>query len=191
MKKNIVPILLIIIGISLSLTSFAIKGYSKKKEIESIARFNEKLALQEKEEEKEEQKNKEEEDEIVEIAIIEIPSIDLKSVIVEGIEKEKLRYYLGHFEDTAMPGEVGNFSISGHSSVIYNEILNNLNKVEIGNEIKIETEKGEFIYIITEKFVVEPTEINVLNQDGNGKNMTIVTCTDNGKRRLIVRGEMK
>lgn len=199
MKKSIVSKILITLGLVLIITSFGLKIYSKNKEVQAIEEFNKKIALQQKEEDE----GKKEEIDMtkkkstgnkkiaIQIALIEIPSIDLESVIVEGVEKEKLRYYLCYFEETARPGEIGNFSISGHSSVIYNEILNNLHKVKIGDEIKIKTEKDDFIYTITEKFIVEPTEIGVLDQDTNKRMMTIVTCTDKGRRRLIVKAEMK
>ncbi|MCD3297898.1 class D sortase, partial [Clostridium botulinum] len=125
-----------------------------------------------------------------ELALIEIPSIDLQSVIVEGMEKEQLRYYLCHFESTAMPGENGNFSIAGHSSFIYNEILNHLYEVNIGDVIKLKTKKGEFNYVINNKFIVEPNEVEVLDQNKDKKTMTIVTCSNRGKKRLIVTAQM-
>ncbi|WP_142415556.1 class D sortase [Hathewaya massiliensis] len=197
MKKNIISILLIILGITLILASLSIKVYSKNKESQLIDNFNSRLNAEKNERELIEHKHGEDESNKKEVKIgdeistIEIPSINLKSVIVEGIGKDQLRYALGHFKDTAMPGEYGNFSVAGHSSSIYKEILNNLYKVEIGDEIILKTLKGKFEYKITDKFVVEPTEINVLEQDKNKKNITIVTCTDGGEKRLIIKGEYK
>ncbi|OOB76124.1 sortase [Clostridium haemolyticum] len=204
MKKNIISVLLIVIGLCLVCTGVGLKIYSKNKEVNLIKKFNEEIKL-----EKQNNKLHEEKDEECnnkgsnkdsnknrninygnEIALIDIPSIELQSVIVEGMKNEQLRYYLCHFEDTAMPGENGNFSIAGHSSFIYNEILNNLYKVNIGDAIKLTTKKGEFKYFITKKFIVEPNEVGVLDQDKNKKTMTIVTCSNRGKKRLIVTAEM-
>ncbi|KGM95674.1 sortase [Clostridium novyi A str. 4552] len=200
MKKNIIPVLLIVIGLCLVCTGVGLKIYSKNKEANLIEKFNEEIQLEKQnnklhEERKGDSNNKNTNknrsiDYGNEIALIDIPSIDLQSVIVEGMKKEQLRYYLCHFEDTAMPGENGNFSIAGHSSFIYNEILNNLYKVNVGDVIKLRTKKGEFNYFITKKFIVEPNEIEVLEQNENKKTMTIVTCSNRGKKRLIVTAEM-
>ncbi|EDS78597.1 sortase [Clostridium botulinum C str. Eklund] len=200
MKKNIIPVLLIVIGLCLVCTGVGLKIYSKNKEANLIEKFNEEIQLEKQnnklqKERKGDSNNKNTNknrsiDYGNEIALIDIPSIDLQSVIVEGMKKEQLRYYLCHFEDTAMPGENGNFSIAGHSSFIYNEILNNLYKVNVGDVIKLTTKKGEFNYFITKKFIVEPNEIEVLEQNENKKTMTIVTCSNRGKKRLIVTAEI-
>ena len=48
------------------------------------------------------------------IAVLEIPKINLKVVVAEGTEDEIIKYAVGHFKDTAMPGEMGNFALAGH-----------------------------------------------------------------------------
>ncbi|ENK0839961.1 class D sortase [Clostridium sporogenes] len=201
MKRNIISSLFIIIGLVLMASSIGIRMYSKNKEAQLIKEFNNDIALENrKNDDQNHDKNygKQKRKTIKytngdgdKIAIMEIPSISLQSIIVEGTNMDDLRYYLGHFKDTAMPGINGNFSIAGHSSTIYNEILNELYKVNVRDEIKIKTLTGEYDYIITKKFVVGPSEIGVLDQDENKKSMTIVTCTDKGKKRLIVKAEMK
>lgn len=192
MKKNLISFLLMFIGITLILSALSFKLYFKHKEVVLIREFNEKLKEEKlKDKEKTTNDNKENEDNnsIKELGIIEIPSIGLQSIIVEGTEMDKLRFYLGHFSQTANAGEEGNFCIAGHSSTIYNEILNNLHKVNAEDIIKIKTLKGEIKYSITKKFVVEPTEVSVLDNKKGEKTMTIVTCTDSGKKRLIVTAD--
>ncbi|AJD30057.1 MULTISPECIES: class D sortase [Clostridium] len=201
MKRNIISSLFIIIGLVLMVSSLGIRMYSKNKEAQLIKEFNNDIALENsKNDDKNHDKNYGKQKRKIikytngdgdKIAIMEIPSISLQSIIVEGTNMDDLRYYLGHFKNTAMPGISGNFSIAGHSSTIYNEILNELYKVNIKDEIKIKTLTGEYDYIITKKFVVEPSEVGVLDQDENKKSMTIVTCTDKGKKRLIVKAEME
>ncbi|KOC34038.1 class D sortase [Clostridium botulinum] len=200
MKKKIIPVLLIVIGLILIFTGIGLKIYSKNRETKLIKKFNEEIQLQKQNnklnnnENKKDDNKKENKKQNVnigkELALIEISSIDLQSVIVEGMEKEQLRYYLCHFESTAMPGENGNFSIAGHSSFIYNEILNHLYEVNIGDVIKLKTKKGEFNYVINNKFIVEPNEVEVLDQNKDKKTMTIVTCSNRGKKRLIVTAQM-
>ena len=90
-----------------------------------------------------------------------------------------------------MPGEDGNFALAGHSSTYYyNQVFNELHKVKIGDEIIIKTINDEFTYTITETIVVESDEIEVLDQDMTKKEITLVTCTNGGKQRFIVKGEV-
>ena len=90
-----------------------------------------------------------------------------------------------------MPGENGNFCIAGHSSTVYNNVFNNLKNINLNDEIKITTSEGEFTYLVSEIFETEPTNVGVLNQNNDLKEMTIVTCTNGGKDRLIVKGNLK
>ena len=126
-----------------------------------------------------------------EIGIIKIKSVNLKNVIVESTDKKYLNHHVCHFENSAMPGEDGNFALAGHSSTYYyNQVFNELHKVKIGDEIIIKTINDEFTYTITETIVVESDEIEVLDQDMTKKEITLVTCTNGGKQRFIVKGEV-
>lgn len=124
------------------------------------------------------------------IGIVEIPEISVKHVIVEGTENEQIKKHIGHFENTAMPGENGNFVIVGHNTNLYNEIFKDLNEIKIGQEIIIQSLSGIFKYKIVEKKVIEPTDFTVLNQDVTNKEMTIITCTEGGEKRLSVKAEL-
>ena len=128
---------------------------------------------------------------IEEIGLIDIPSLNISTAIVSGTGKDQIRYYVGHFENTSMPGENGNFCIAGHSSTVYNNIFNDLYKIKMDDEIIITTSNGEFTYVVNEIFETEPTNMNVLNQDNDIKELTIVTCANQGKDRLIVKGRLK
>lgn len=126
------------------------------------------------------------------IGIMEIPKIDLKVAVAEGTDKKTLKKAVGHFEGSAMPGEAGNFAVAGHRSYTYNEFFNRLNEVEVGDEIKVKTTKGEFVYEVTDIFVVEPHEVWVLDPTPE-PTITLVTCTPIrvGTHRLIVKGKLK
>ena len=95
-----------------------------------------------------------------------------------------------HFENTAMPGEYGNFSLAGHSSYRYNEVFNELHKINLDDEIIIKTLNNEFTYVVKDIFEVNPEDTFVLDQDNEIKELTIVTCTNKGKDRLIVKAEI-
>lgn len=174
---------LITMGLLIIIGSLILIAYSKYVDNKALASFEEKI------------ENKEILTEINpgdEIGIIEIESVNLKNVIVESTDNEYLKYHVCHFEESAMPGEYGNFALAGHSSTYYyNQVFNEVHKVKVGDKIKITTADNEFVYTITETKVVESDEIEVLNQDMSKKEITLVTCTNGGKQRFIVKGEIK
>lgn len=184
--KNKIAKIIIKIGFILIICSLVIKVHSKIQENKGIKNFESKSITAEKD--NYDIKNIEIGDEM---AVIKIPSINLNTVVVHGMEKEYLNYYVCHFENSAMPGDLGNFSLAGHSSYIYNEVFNNLYKAKVNDEIIIETLNDEFVYTITDIMEVSPERVDVLEQDMDKKELTIVTCTDSGKNRLIVKGEIK
>ena len=180
--KNKISKLLISMGLLIIIGSLILITYSKYMENKALSSFEEKIERQE----------------VItevnpgdEIGIIEIKSVNLKNVIVESTDKSYLNHHVCHFENTAMPGEYGNFALAGHSSTYYyNQVFNELHKVKIGDEIIIKTINDEFTYTITETIVVESDEIDVLDQDMSKKEITLVTCTNGGKQRFIVKGEV-
>lgn len=123
------------------------------------------------------------------IAIMEIPRIKLKQGIVEGISDNALQYFLGHFPDSAMPGEVGNFSVAGHRVSDYTDAFINLYKVKAGDEVIVKTKDKKYTYVIEENFIVEPEDVSVLESTDYEK-ITLVTCTVGAKQRVIVTGKL-
>ncbi|WP_461207146.1 class D sortase [Clostridium sp. DL1XJH146] len=126
------------------------------------------------------------------VGIIEIPKIDLKVAIGEGVDMDTLKYAVGHFPDTAMPGETGNFAVAGHRSYTYNQYFNRLDEVKTGDEILVTSLAGTFTYIVDDISVVEPDEVSVLSQTSNSS-ITLVTCTPVrvATHRLIIKGHLK
>lgn len=180
--KSKISKLLISMGLLIIIGSLTLITYSKYIDKKALASFEEKI----------------ENNEVIsevnpgdEIGIIEIESVNLKNVIIESIDNKYLRHHVTHFEESAMPGEDGNFALAGHSSTYYtNQVFNEVHKVKVGDKIKITTINDEFVYTITETKVVESDEIDVLDQDMSKKEITLVTCTSGGKQRFIVKGEI-
>ncbi|MFT4145473.1 MAG: class D sortase [Mobilitalea sp.] len=122
------------------------------------------------------------------IGVLQIPKINLKVAIAEGVTRDALRYSVGHFEKTALPGDYGNCSIIGHRNYVWGEYFNRLDEIEVGDKIKIVRADTTYTYYVTEKFVVEPEEIWVLDQ-GDESTLTLITCTPIriATHRLIIK----
>jgi len=126
------------------------------------------------------------------LGIIYIPKIDLTAAIGKDISASTLKYAVGHFEGTALPGENGNCCIAGHRSYTYSQFFNRLDEVNIGDEISIKTTKGTFKYVVYDKFVVEPSQVEVL-KPAKDATLTLVTCTPIrvATHRLIVKARLQ
>lgn len=125
------------------------------------------------------------------IGIMTIPKIGLTVPLVDGIDTASLKYAVGRFTETAMPGEKGNCAVAGHRSYTYNQYFNRLNEVEAGDIIDVKTQKGEFKYVVYEKKIVEPADLSVLDNTGESI-ITLITCHPerSSQFRLIVRGRL-
>jgi sortase A len=122
------------------------------------------------------------------VGILHIPAIKVKVAIGEGVDKKTLKYTVGHFEGTAMPGETGNCCIIGHRSYTWGEFFNRLGEMEIGDEVIAQYGGETFTYTVSEIFVVNPEDVWVLDDMGDSQ-MTLITCTPIhvATQRLIVR----
>ena len=190
MKEKIrrgIGLILIIVGLAIivSIVYKKIDTSNKQKELQNI--------LEEVINEEQKELSKEEEEKLINgykpIALIEIPSIDLSQGLVEGITDDILQYYLGHFENSAKPGEKGNFSVAGHRVSDYSEAFVNLYKVEIGDKVLVKANKKEYVYEVNDNFIVSPDRVDIL-ENTDEATITLVTCTVGAKERVIVKGKL-
>ena len=123
------------------------------------------------------------------IAIMEIPSIKLKQPVVDGVTEDVIKYFLGRFPDSAMPGEVGNFSVAGHRVSDFTDAFINLYKVKVGDKVIVTTKDGRYTYEVDSSFIVDPEQVEVLD-DADYEKITLITCTIGSKRRVIVTGKL-
>lgn len=120
------------------------------------------------------------------IAILRLDRLGIKVAVTQGTDKDALRVSAGHFNGGDMPGE-GNFAIAGHSSLIYTCLFNKMHDAVVGDEIDVLSDTGKHRYVVSEIRVASPYETDVVEHT-NESVLTIVTCTNNGKERLIIRG---
>lgn len=126
------------------------------------------------------------------VGIMKIPKINLKVAIGEGVDMDTLKCAVGHFPETAMPGEKGNFCVAGHRSYTYSEYFNRLNEVTCGDEITVQSKKGTYKYKVSDIKVVLPSEVSVLDSTEDAT-LTLVTCTPPriATHRLIVKAKLE
>ncbi|MFC2153839.1 class E sortase [Actinomycetota bacterium] len=126
-------------------------------------------------------------------AIIRIPSIErLRDgwTVVEGVTRSDLKNGAGHMPTTPLPGQPGNAVISGHRTT-YGAPFHELDELEPGDLIEVETAIGVHTYAVRETVIVRPTELWVI-QERPGAWLTLTTCHPkfSARQRLIVFAEL-
>lgn len=199
-KREITGYILILIGALLIVSVIVVNAIDLIKSEKAVKTFKEtKVVVEpidmETPETPEDESTYVEEDDKQELAeivgLLRIPKISLEEAVKEGSTGSVLSSALGHMEGTALPGEEGNCCIAGHRNYTFGKYFNRLNEMEIGDLIEIETYDANYIYEINDIFVVEPTEVSVLDEI-KGENLTLITCTPLfiGSHRLIIRATL-
>lgn len=192
-KFKIVGAILIALGIVLIIVAISIKFFVKNKQNNMLVKYEDKIKYYKNpNNNKNLKKDTNSDDNSEGIGILIIPKIDLKVVIGEGADLETLKYAVGHFKGTALPGQIGNFCVAGHRSYVFGEYFNRLNELKAGDEVIIKTVRGEFKYKVYNTEVVLPSQVEVLNQSKEAT-MTLITCTPIhvGTHRLIVKARLE
>jgi sortase A len=125
------------------------------------------------------------------LALIEIPSINISKIVVEGITPKDLRRGPGHFPKTPLPGEMGNSAIAAHRTS-YDAPFGNLNTIALDDVIYITTPKGKFAYTVIDVSVVDPDKTSILANTPQVATLTLITCHPrfSTSQRLVVRAEL-
>jgi sortase A len=126
------------------------------------------------------------------VARLYVPRMGKHWVVVEGVRTSNLAYAPGHYPDTALPGQIGNFSVAGHRSPA---IFWDLDKVAVDDVIVVETKDNWFVYVVTQNLIVAPTAVEVVapfpgspGKPPEDEMLTLTTCNpkwDNYQRMIV------
>lgn len=127
------------------------------------------------------------------VATVNIPSINCTYPVITGNElssaqlDELLKISPCKFWGPD-PNDVGNFCIVGHN-YRSNKFFSHVPDMSIGETVEITDMNGEkLVYKVYDKYVVEPDDVTCTTQRTNGlKEVTLITCTDDSKLRVIVK----
>lgn len=129
---------------------------------------------------------------------ISIPALKIKNAVV-SIGGQDLKKSLVQYPQTALPGQLGNGVVFGHSVLSqffnpksYLTIFSTLYRLQQGDEIYINYDNIQYKYLVEEMFEVQPSNLSILEQRFDGKFLSLVTCSPPGTtlRRLVVRARI-
>lgn len=120
-------------------------------------------------------------------AILKIPKINIEYPVLSATSDALLFVSLNKYWGP-QPNEVGNYCIVGH----YYEngkMFGKLHKLKNGDKAELTDLSGNTLkYQVYNKYVVEPTDTRCTSQLTYGrKELTLITCTNGGKQRLVVK----
>jgi sortase A len=130
------------------------------------------------------------------IASVHIPRLKKKWAVVQGVAPANIRYAPGHYPDTAMPGQIGNFSMAGHRTPA---IWWDLDQLKAGDPVLVKTADTWYVYSVTGREVVLPTAVQVVapvpgkpGEQPTKAMLTMTTCNPkyNNYQRLVVHAQL-
>ena len=65
--------------------------------------------------------------------------------------------------------------------------------MNIGDEMYLtdnDSDRTKYCYIVTDYTIVDPEQVDVLNDYGDNR-ITIISCTDDGNQRQVIVGKLK
>lgn len=134
-----------------------------------------------------------------------IPEIDVREMVVEGVDTENLRKGPGHYPDCregferplctdqeeVWPGERGRVIISGHRTT-YGAPFYGLDQLGQGDDIRLETKWGDFTYEVTGTDIVLPNARDIATPVSDRPELVLTTCNPrfSAAERLVVFAEL-
>jgi len=124
--------------------------------------------------------------------------IDQANALVDSVD---FLNSLAHFPGTAIPGEVGNAFVTGHSVLPqfydpgnYKTIFSKLDQLAVGDVVQVEVDGKILRFFVQNSKIVDPEDLSVLlPPDDAGSFLTLMTCVPPGvaSYRLVVTAKLE
>lgn len=135
------------------------------------------------------------------MAVLYAPALgsDWSAPVGSGVDDATLNSGgVGHYPETQLPGEAGNFAVAGHR-LTYGDVLRDQDQLAAGDEIYVESPDGYYTYEVTESYVVLPEQSEVIlpvpgepEAQADRSLLTLTTCHPlfSNRERLITHAEL-
>lgn len=116
-------------------------------------------------------------------ATLHVPAFDEPVIPVgEGVDLAGVLDVIGagHYPGTAMPGQVGNFSLAGHRTT-YAKPFHDIDRLQAGDPVVLETADAYYVYEVTSHEIVPPDRVDVVapvpDREGEEPTQRMLTMT--------------
>lgn len=119
--------------------------------------------------------------------IIEIPKINIKYPIIDHTDEKTMMVSISKFWGP-QANEIGNYTVAGHNNRD-GTMFGKTKRLQIGDKIKITDLKGETIeYEIFKIYSILPDDVSCVESvEANTREVTLITCTNGHKKRLVTK----
>ena len=122
---------------------------------------------------------------------IRIPKLGIELPIFTGSTNANLNRGVAHLEGTSLPvgGKSTHSVLCGHSGNVTNEWFTHIGELTEGDLFYIRTRDQTLTYKVIAKKTIDPNDISELVIRPEEDLVTLLTCAQGGRMRLIVTGE--
>jgi LPXTG-site transpeptidase (sortase) family protein len=133
-----------------------------------------------------------------------VPKLNIENAVVKTNSTDlSPENYVGHYAGSALPGEIGNAFLYGHSVLpmfynpkSYKTIFSTLNTLEVGDDFVLSYNNNKLRYKVEMAYVLSPEDVNPTENVKpaylNESTVTLMTCVPPGTKakRLLVVGTL-
>ena len=105
------------------------------------------------------------------VARLEIPSVGLSALVVDGVDETTLRRAVGRIPASSRPGEPGDVALAGHRDTDFRS----LERLHRGDLLRLRTADGPYEYEVDSIRIVPPTRVDLLAPEQH-PTLTLITC---------------
>lgn len=120
------------------------------------------------------------------IGTISIPSVNMKLPIMRGVGKSVLASGAGTMKKNQKMGK-GNYALASHHIEGRDVLFGALFGIKVKDPIYISDGKYVYVYETKKIKTIEVYDVDIIEDVKGSKLLTLITCADNGTRRLSVQ----
>lgn len=122
------------------------------------------------------------------IAVLEIPSINLKRGLVDPSSKyNNVNYNIQILNSSTMPNVTnGNLILAGHNGASYISFFKNLHKLNINDKVYLYYNGVKYEYLISKYYDTNKDGNVEIYRDQQKTTITLITCKKNAKDKQVV-----
>jgi len=122
---------------------------------------------------------------------IQIPALNVDAPVVQGDGWEQLKKGVAQHIGSGDPGQTGNVVLSAHDDV-YGELFRYLDRLVPGDRVILYTQQRQYVYIVTQTLIVEPTQVEVMAATAD-PTVTLISCYPYlvNKQRIVVFAKLQ
>ena len=120
-----------------------------------------------------------------------MPSLNGRTVVVQGTDMSSLRKGPGHYPKTSFPGEGGTVAVAGHRTT-YGAPFRTINKLKRGDDVVMEMPYGRFTYEVERTQIVSPSATEVVRRVPGRERLVLTACHPlySAAKRIVVFGRL-